>query len=387
MFRKTVFWIHLICGVATGLVVLMMSVTGVILTYERQMIAWQTNPFYSDPPAAASRLSIESLAASASLADPGFVPTSVRLDSDPRAPAMLSAGRAGTRYVNTYTGEVLGEPPRGLEDFFGAVTGWHRWFNATGESRAAWRAVTGISNLAFLFLIVSGLYLWLPRVYKWAMFKSHLAFNKHALKGKARDYNWHHVFGFWTAIPLFVVVATAVVFSYPWASNAVYRAFGEEPPAGRGPPPPAAQGSVAAAPGSAAGNSGSRAPMPLDSLFDRAASQVDDDWQTITVNLPQPGATTVSFAIDQGNGGQPQLRHSLTLDSTSGKVKAWAPFESQTPGRRARSWVRFLHTGEALGIVGQTIAGLVSLTSVIMVWTGLALAYRRLIVPLFRQKS
>lgn len=126
--------------------------------------------------------------------------------------------------------------------------------------------------------------------------------------------------------------------------------------------------------------------MSLDALFDRAASQVDD-WKTITVNLPEPGATTVSFAIDQGNGGQPQLRHSLTLDALSGKVAAWEPFDSQSPGRRARSWVRFLHTGEALGIIGQTIAGFVSLTSVIMVWTGLALAYRRLIVPLYRKDS
>jgi uncharacterized iron-regulated membrane protein len=45
-----------------------------------------------------------------------------------------------------------------------------------------------------------------------------------------------------------------------------------------------------------------------------------------------------------------------------------------------------LHTGEALGIVGQTIAGLVSLTSILIVWTGLALAWRRLIQPLYRRK-
>ena len=73
----------------------------------------------------------------------------------------------------------------------------------------------------------------------------------------------------------------------------------------------------------------------------------------------------------------------MTLDAATGEVVSWNPFTSQTPGRQARSWVRFLHTGEALGIVGQTVAGLVSLTSMLMVWTGLALAYRRLIAPLF----
>jgi uncharacterized iron-regulated membrane protein len=71
----------------------------------------------------------------------------------------------------------------------------------------------------------------------------------------------------------------------------------------------------------------------------------------------------------------------------TGEVADWAPFDSQTPGRQARLWVRFLHTGEAFGIIGQTIAGFVSLTSVIMVWTGLALAWRRLIVPLYQRRA
>jgi len=403
MFRKTIFWIHLGCGVLTGLVVLMMSVTGVILTYERQMLAAQTREFYADAPAAAERLPIESLVGSAARAEAGFQATSVQLSSDPRAPALLAAGRAGSRYLNSYTGEVLGEPPTGLDSFFNTVTGWHRWFNASTESRAPWRAITGASNLAFLFLIVSGMYLWLPRIFKWTMFRAHLLFSGQALRGKARDYNWHHVFGIWTAIPLFVVVATATVFSYPWASNAVYRAFGEEPPAGRGGGAgPAAQaptggvgrgGGPAPTGAAAAGSAGAPAAtpaavatmLPFDALFDRAATQVDD-WKTITLTLPQPGAATVSFAIDQGNGGQPQLRHTLVLDGATGAVSSWQPFESQTAGRRARSWIRFLHTGEALGLAGQTIAGIVSLTSVIMVWTGLALAWRRLISPLFRRR-
>lgn len=382
MIRKAIFWIHLICGVATGLVILMMSVTGVILTYERQMLAAETSHFYSDPPADTSPLPIDSLVTAAAQSDPEFQPTSVRLSSDPSAPAVLSAGFAGTRYFNAYTGDYLGEPPESnLDEFFSAVTGWHRWFNATGESRATWRAVTGISNIVFLFLIASGIYLWLPRVYKWAMFRAHLFFNRHALRGKTRDYNWHHVFGFWTAIPLFIVVATAVVFSYPWASNGVYRVFGEEPPVRRGPggPPPGGGAANAGAAPVAAGPS-----LSVDELFARASTQVED-WKTISVNLPRPGSTTVSFSIDQGDGGQPQLRHNLTLDAATGDVDSWAPFQSQSPGQQARLWIRFLHTGEAFGIIGQTIAGFVSLTSIIMVWTGFALAWRRLIVPIYRK--
>ena len=38
--RKFIFWMHLTTGVVVGLVVLLMSVTGVLLTYEKQMLAW-----------------------------------------------------------------------------------------------------------------------------------------------------------------------------------------------------------------------------------------------------------------------------------------------------------------------------------------------------------
>jgi uncharacterized iron-regulated membrane protein len=125
--------------------------------------------------------------------------------------------------------------------------------------------------------------------------------------------------------------------------------------------------------------------LGYDRLLARAAEQ--GDWRTLTLSIPtDPAAQTVRIGIDQGNGGQPQLRHTLTLDASSGAVAAWAPFSSQTTGQQARSWIRFLHTGEALGLVGQTIAGLVSFTSILMVWTGFALAYRRLVQPLLRRR-
>lgn len=379
MLRNTIFWIHLGCGVVTGLVVLMMSVTGVILTYERQMLAWADRAALSRAPAAESteRLTIEAIVAAVESQDPGFVPTAITIASDPAAPASVSAGRSGTRLIDPYTGASLGEADGGLRGFFGGVTGWHRWFNASGDERAVWRAVTGASNLAFLFLIVSGVYLWLPRVYKWAAFRAHLFFNPKALSGKARDFNWHHVFGIWSAIPLTVVVATAVVFSYSWANDLVYTALGELPPQRAGAPPLVRALAVSESPLVVS--------RPLDEFFEIAAQRVGG-WRTITMQIPREQETQVRFTIDRGNGGQPQHRYTLALDAHTGQATAWEPFASQTPARRARSWVRFLHTGEALGLVGQTIAGVVSLTSIVMVWTGLALAYRRLIVPLIRRK-
>jgi uncharacterized iron-regulated membrane protein len=382
MFRSTIFWIHLACGVATGLVILMMSVTGVILTYERQILAWAERVTFPAPSPDARRLPLEELVEAAKLRRPDFPPATIILRNEPDAPVILGGARNSQLIVDPYTGAVSDPPAQGLRRFFAAITGWHRWFNATGESRAAARAITGASNLAFLFLIVSGVYLWLPRVFKWAAFKTRLMFNPRATSGKARDFNWHHVFGIWSAIPLAVVVATAVVFSYPWANDLVYRLAGEEPPRGGRGGAPAGRSETAAIvqDGTAIDRLG------YDALLARAAAH--GEWRTLTLNIPSdPAAPTVRVGIDQGNGGQPQLRHNLTLDAATGAVVAWAPFSSQSAGQQARSWIRFLHTGEALGIVGQTIAGLVSFTSILMVWTGLALAYRRLVQPLLRQRK
>ena len=395
MIRKTIFWIHLLCGVTAGVVVLMMSATGVVLTYERQMLDWAIQDLYVEPEPSAQRLSVETLVAAVEASEPGFEASTFTIRPDPAAPATVIQGRRDARYVNAYTGEALGMGAPGMRGFFSDMTGWHRYFNATGDERPPWRAITGASNVAFLFLVLSGMYLWLPKIFNRTMFKVRLWFNPQATGGKARDFNWHHVFGIWSAIPLVVVVATATVFSYPAVSDLVYRSFGEEPPARRGRParPPAAavQAQVPAVPATfdAAPLAAAyrRSPIMPDSLelnelLDIASAHIDG-WRTIALALPDTGAETVKFTIDRGNGGQPQHRHTLELDARTGDVVASQPFSSLSPGRQARSFIRYLHTGEALGILGQTIAGIVSLTSIIMVWTGLALAYRRLIVPLY----
>jgi uncharacterized iron-regulated membrane protein len=414
LLRKTVFWIHLACGVTAGLVVAMMSVTGALLTYERQMVAWADREHYvGDSESSTQRRPLAEQLAAAQRHNPSFVPTTITVRNDPRAPVAFAAGRNGTLLVNPYTLAVSEQGGETLRSFFETIEGWHRWFNATGDNRATGRAITGASNLAFLFLVLSGMYLWLPRVFKWAAFKTRLTFNAKAESGKARDFNWHHVFGIWTAVPLAVVVASAVVFSYPWANDLVYRSVGEEPPVrgaqrGGSGGPAAAPNSGSAGPRTAATASGmgGRAELAAtqsslagsnwgssseratyDELLARAAAEVRD-WRALALNIPaEPDAPTVRIGVDQGNGGQPQRRHTIVLDASTGAVQAWQPFSSQSTGQKARSWIRFLHTGEALGIVGQTIAGIVSLTSVLMVWTGLALAYRRLIVPLYSRRG
>ena len=365
--RKIIFWCHLPVGVIAGVVILIMCVTGVLLAYEKQITAWaDTRGYVSAPPTAETRrLPVETLVAKAREAR-GTNPTTITLKSDPAAPAEIAFGRETTLFLNPYSGQVLGEGSQRTRSFFRGVTDWHRWLGAKGDNRNVARAITGACNLGFLFLVTSGFYLWWPRNWNLKAVRNVTWFRR-GLPAKARDFNWHNTIGFWCAPALFLIVISAVVISYTWAGNLVYRIAGEAPPAPRANQP--------AAPARNAETS----PEPVtnvDSAWAIAEQQVTD-WRSISLQLPTSAAAPLTFNIDSGTGGQPQKRAQLVLDRTTNAVTRWEPFSSYTRGRQLRSILRFTHTGEVVGIPGQTIAGIVSLGGAVLAFTGLALAFRR----------
>lgn len=373
--RKAIFWTHLGAGVVASIVVFMMSVTGVVLTYERQIKAWADREIYSIETAGGRRLSVDELLASVRAQDADMNISTIGVHSRANMPPVASQGRRGQNYLNPYTGEILGPGNTEVRGFFSTMMGWHRWFDLTGDARSTGRAVTGAANLLFLYLIVSGIYLWLPPLWRWIVFRQRLFFNNRVKTAKARDYNWHHVFGFWIFVPLFLIVLSATPISYPWARNAVYKITGEDVPERGGP------GDQTTLPVLAAGVE----TLSLQAIFDKIASE-STGWRRIDVEVPDADSTTVNVSIDKGTGGEPHKKRTLTIDRVTGEIIEIQSFADRTPASKVLSYFRWVHTGEAHGIFGQTIAGIVSALAVLMVWTGLALSYRRLIQPLIRRR-
>jgi uncharacterized iron-regulated membrane protein len=385
-FRSVLFWLHLVTGVVAGAVILLMCVTGVALTYEKQMLEWADRRSGSVPlPPDARPLPPETLLASAVAAEAGAAPTGIALRADRRAPATVTFDGGKSRLIDPYSGASLGEPSPRLRAFFRTMTNWHRWLAFKGTSRATGKAITGAANLGFLFVVLSGTYLWLPRLWSWIQFKRVLWFRR-GLPGKARDFNWHNVIGIWSAVPLAIVVAGAVPISYQWAGRLVFVVAGETPPA----PPPAQ--AARPGPGGSGGPAGpvregqgraDRRERPqtvdvtgLDAAWAAASAQVSS-WRTASARFGGPPDGSFVIAIDEGYAGQPQLRTTLTIDRASGAIVKRETFADLGPGRQLRSWLRFAHTGEIYGMPGQTVAGLVSAGGAVLVYTGLALAVRR----------
>lgn len=366
LFRKVLFWLHLTAGVTTGIIIFIMCVTGVILTFEAQIKDYAESDvrYVKTPETGAPKLTPNELFARLREAKPDAKPTGLTLKADRNASAAFALGREGTLYINPYTGEILGGDAKGVNNFFRFVTDWHRWLGASGENRAAGKAVTGFSNAAFLVLAITGIYIWFPRRMAWQNFKAVMFFRR-GLRGKARNFNWHNTIGFWSSLVLIVLTATGMVISYQWASNLVYTLTGSEVPQQQ----------------QQAQNQQNRETNPvipgnLDELWTRAAQQTED-WEFITLRVPTSAEAPVVFTIREGKELNPFASSTATFSAQTGELSKWEPYAGGSTGRRLRSWMRFAHTGEAFGIVGQIIAGLATLGGAFLVWTGFSLALRR----------
>jgi uncharacterized iron-regulated membrane protein/flavodoxin len=371
--RKIIFWSHLLAGVTAGLVIFSMSLTGVILMYEPQIGEYAEARARQVAPGA-RRLGLDELLVKVRDAYPAGRPAMILLKSDPAASVAVNLGRDNTVFVNPYTGEILGEQSA-IRNFLRDVVDWHRWLGVEGEDRATARAITGACNLAFLWLAVTGVYLWWPPSWHWRALK-HSFFFSPRLRGKAHDWNWHNVIGFWSSSVLVILTLTAAVMSYPWANDLLYTLTGSEPP-------PRTQNAGPAAPNPrrarVTSDSEARAAKPVasfDALWARAERQVPG-WVMIMLRFAPRGDAPVIASIQGPDAFHPFQRSQLTLDRATAEVIKWEPYASNSTGRKARTWVRALHTGEAFGFAGQTVAGLASLGGCFLVWTGLAMAWRR----------
>jgi len=370
--RKTLFWAHLACGLVAGVVIAIMSATGVAIAFEHEILAWiDRGVARVSAPVGAAPKPLAELAGAVAAAHPDFTATTILVPRNPAAAQTWQMGRDRRLYVNPYTGGAA--PPRSdaAHHFLHTLEEWHRWLGAPDGANSRARVVTGVCNLAFLGLCLTGLWLWFPR--KWSRRALRpLVWFVGGYRGKARDFNWHNVLGLWSAPVLIVLAATGAVISFGWAHALVFRAAGEPAPQFRDfrmmavaapalPPPPAPD-----------------APrLDADALL-AAATRAFPQWESVGLNLAssapgKPADVVVFEPAPFSTAGRIQAY----LDPWRGDVLRKVSFADRSPGLQARVWARFLHTGEAFGVAGKIIATLATAASLVLVWTGFALSWRR----------
>lgn len=221
--KKLVGKLHLWLGMASGLIVFVISLTGCILAFEQE-IKNATEPYrFIQTPANGKLLPPSVLKAKAEAALPRKTANGVLYEA---------AGRSATVgfynfdpefyyvvYINPYTGEILKVWDED-EDFFHFILHGHYYLWLPEK---VGQPVVASATLIFLVLLISGLVLWWPKNKSAAKQRFSVKWNA---AWRRKNYDLHNVLGFYVMVVGLVFAVTGLVWGFQWFSKAMYRATG-----------------------------------------------------------------------------------------------------------------------------------------------------------------
>lgn len=215
LFSRINAWLHLWLGLASGIVVFIMGITGCILVFEHE-IKELTSPWLKVEAQSPEKvLPPSKIYAAVKKALPekeihgvwynGLDKTiKVDIESD------------SLIYVNPYSGKITGIVDH--EDFFHEIDEGHRY---VWLGREVGTAVTSWATLIFFFLLISGIILWFPK--KWNKTTVNSSFKiKWNAKFKRLNYDLHNVLGFYSLLLAFLIALTGLIMSFHWVRESTY---------------------------------------------------------------------------------------------------------------------------------------------------------------------
>lgn len=222
--RKIFKEIHLWLSIPFGIIIMLVCLTGACMVFETEITECLYHDRYFVKEQGAEPLPADRLMEKVTATLPDSVSaTGLTVSSDPKRTwqVSLSKPRRASVYVNPYTGEITGRS--GKPAFFDVAFRMHRWL--MGGANSVGKLIVGISTVAFVFVLISGIVIWWPRNRK--MLKERLTL--HFRRGPKRFfYDLHVSAGIWVTVFLLLMALTGLNWSFPGYRKAFYKVFGVE---------------------------------------------------------------------------------------------------------------------------------------------------------------
>ncbi|TRZ45416.1 PepSY domain-containing protein [Robertkochia solimangrovi] len=346
--------VHRWLGLTSGCIVFIVAITGSIFAFHDE-IADLIYSYRKVPPREQSFVSPSILLRAAVQDHEDAIFDMVVYQSEDR-PANVYGTLKGVPheiYYNPYTGQELFI--RNLDtDFFLIIEKIHRFLYLP---EAVGKQVVGIATIVFLFMLISGIFLWFPRN------KKHLR-DYFRIRWNARwrriNFDWHRITGIYVCLLALIVALTGLSFSYEWMHEAFY----------------------------SAGNLGQREAndffSPVVSKAKPEDIALDIAWKRTLEMLPESG---MSFIFRQGEtlplltGAYPfplEFHHqsNFYFDQRTGALLHTQLYDSKSNGLQLQEMNYGLHTGQYFGLPGKIVAFFISLfiaglpVSGFLIWWG-----------------
>lgn len=212
--------------------------------------------------------------------------------------------------------------------------------------------IVGISGILLISNLLFGLYVALPRGWRWR------AVLRPVGKGPvaARLYSWHRAVGLWAILPALVIVSAGTLLKFEHGFGALIGAEPVSLPAN----PPVSGDQV----GFSAAARAALDAIPGSTLT--AVSWPGDGDATYTIRVRAPGEIRRAYGASI-----------VLVDANNGQVRGIFPI-AEAPGARAFMSALFpVHTGELGGLAGRLLALAIGAWLVTMVVIGVLLWLRR----------
>ena len=399
VFRK----IHLWLSVPVGIIITLICFSGAMLVYEKELTEALRHDLYFVKEVKAEALPMDELLETVEQTLPDSVSitgVTVFPDSTRAYQVSLSKPRRASVYVDQYTGEVKGRSER--LPFFNTMMRLHRWL--LGQSSVpdgiAWgKLLTGVSTLFMVFILLTGILMWLTNRNK--PLKKSLVI--HFTSGWPRFWHDLHVAGgIYATIFLLALALTGLTWSFSWYRTGFYACFGVESSggghgsrhgteqtegnrdgSGRG----ANRGEHGGNHGNRGGHGGYHGHGDDGGFFGRGGHRRSPyrHWQEVLdeVAKKNPGyrqITMKSEAAEVIPAGRASLRaaDTYTFNRRSGEITDVKPYSPQAKDTKVRGAVYTVHTGSWGGAVTRLLTFLSALIGATLPLTGYYLWIRRL---------
>ncbi|MGN1245474.1 MAG: PepSY-associated TM helix domain-containing protein [Muribaculaceae bacterium] len=377
IFRK----IHLWLSIPTGIVITLVCFSGAMLVFEKEITEAIRSDVIFVSEAKAEALPMQELLEKVeeTLADSVRITgVTVSADSMRCYQVSLSKPRRASIYVDQYTGVIRGKSER--LPFFDTMFRLHRWLlgSPSGADGIAWgKLLTGISTLALVFILLTGVLMWLTNRNK--PLTASLAIN--VTKGWRRFLHDLHVAGgIYVTVFLLALALTGLTWSFSWYRSGFYACFGVEATqggshheaAGRHDEGKGAQYRHGEDHGGGFGGRFSHSPYRhWDALLNQL-EEMNPGWQQISIK--KDGAEVV-----------PEGRRSLratdkyTYDRRRGEITGVQPYSSEKRDAKVRSAVYMVHTGSWGGLLTRILTFIAALIGATLPLTGYWLWLRKIL--------
>ena len=377
--------IHLWLSLPLGIVLTVVCLSGAVLVFEGEITrALHPELYRVAAPADARPLRPSQLAGRIGGQMPDSLHlVSLQLSARSDEPCMAAFRETGRKQlsVDPYTGRVNGwaESPA----FFGTVRKLHRWLldppPSKGE-KSVGKAIVGVSTLALVLILVSGLILWIPRSRKALRNRLKVSYSD----GRRRFWHDSHVtLGFYATLLLLVMALTGLTWSFGWYRTAAYALFGgpqQTVAAQEKPSRKADSGNRHERERSGertAGREQGKRPAETEARpFDYAV------WDEVLEQLTAHCTAYKTIVLTQTEAQvarQSAMRRidRATFDPRSGSLAEIPRYEETPRQQRLRGWFYAFHTGTWGGIWTKILYFLAALIGASLPLTGYWLWWRR----------